>query len=360
LRGAALLGVLFVNLLTEWRVPLLAWITHFHTHDGVLNHAVDWIVGVAFEQKAYAIFGMLFGVGIAAQSRGGRPVTFFLRRFGVLFAMGALHYFLLFSGDILTLYALIGLLLIPARKLGPRALLALSALALIAHAASPQVLAPAGGTDREETIRQTLAIYAHGSLPAIVQYRVIELKETIFPLLAGSALRTVGLALLGMALWRGDWIQRAASHRARLGLAAAPLLVVGGASTAFEAYAAVHGMDLGRMGTLVSTLGVVPLALAYTCALLFAATAPRRAAWVRPLALLGRMTLTNYLVQSVVFGLVFYGYGLGRIGAWGALSTAVLGLAFGLLQIGMSALWLQHHPRGPMESLWRRLSYART
>lgn len=68
LRGLALLGIVLVNLLTEFRVPFLEYLQRFHTDQGAASHAVDWIVGVAIEQKAFAVMSTLFGVGIGAMS----------------------------------------------------------------------------------------------------------------------------------------------------------------------------------------------------------------------------------------------------------------------------------------------------
>ncbi len=358
LRGAALLGVLLVNLVTDFRVPLLAWITRFHTHDGALNHAADWVVGVGIEMKAYAIFGMLFGVGVAAQADSGRTTGFLIRRFGVLLAIGVIHCVFFFSGDILTLYGLLGFVLIPLRNLHPRTLFVASTLAILVHLSVPPYPVPAHGVNLEAAIRHAHDVYGHGSFGAILRYRLTDLRETILPLAARSAPRTLAMALFGMASWRVGWTRRPERHRALFGVASPILFFVGGAATAIDAYAAATGADLGRGRGVASSLGIVALGLAYASGLLFAATAERGAAILRPIARLGRMTLTSYLAQSAAFGLIFYGYGLGQYGSWGSAPAALLGIGFYAAQVAFANAWLRAHRQGPMEAVWRWLSYG--
>lgn len=359
LRGTALLGVLLVNLITEFRVPMLAWLVRFHTHTGSLNHAADWIVGVGIEGKAYAIFALLLGAGIAAQSQSGRTTVFFIRRFGALLAIGLIHIFSFFAGDILTLYALLGLTLIPFRNLPARGLFVASALAMLAHLTVPALPVPAHGVHIPSAILRSHVAYANGSFPALVGYRTTELREFIFPLLAGSALRTVAMILLGMASWRMGWTHSPQRYRARFAAAAPGLLVIGGAATAIEAYAAVTGIDLWRGRMIVGTLGIVALGLGYATTLLFAATGSLGAKLLRPIGRLGRMSLTSYLVQSIAFGFVFYGYGLGQYGVWGSAPVAVFGIVFYAAQVAFANVWLRRNKHGPVEGVWRRLSNGR-
>lgn len=358
LRGTALLGVLLVNLVSEFRVPLLAWLSRFHTHSGVLNHAADWIVGVGIESKAYAIFAMLFGVGIAAQASLDRPVSFFIRRFGALVVIGVIHLFFLFSGDILTLYGLLGLVLIPLRNMRPRVLLVASILAMLAHFAVPPLPVPARGVNLNGAIRQAMGVYAHGSFTEIFRYRLTEVRETIFPLLIGSIPRTLGMALFGMATWRLDWMRQPGHHRRLLYTVGPAMFLVGGAGTATEVYAVTTGSNLGHWWAVASTVGIVGLALAYAAGLLLVATTVRGAYILRPIARLGRMTLTNYLGQSVVFGMVFYGYGFGQYGIWGSAPVAALGIVIYAAQVALSNAWLRRHKDGPVEAVWRWISYG--
>src|ERR1700694_3424076 len=127
IRGIALFGVLLVNLNTGFRVSLAEHILTFHTDPGWLNHAVDNLIAGLVEFKAFTLFSFLFGVGVAiqaerAEQRGISPTRHLLRRFLVLLAIGLCHLLLVFNGDILTLYAICALLLIPVFRLPTPAL----------------------------------------------------------------------------------------------------------------------------------------------------------------------------------------------------------------------------------------------
>ncbi|HSY38844.1 MAG TPA: DUF418 domain-containing protein, partial [Polyangia bacterium] len=125
LRGLALFGVLMVNLQTQFRVSLFRFYYIFHTHPGYANLATDDAIRFLLEFKAFAIFSFLFGVGLAMfferTGRKGRqrPMRLLLRRLVVLLALGFLH-MLLWNGDILLGYAIVGLLVSPVLLAGPR------------------------------------------------------------------------------------------------------------------------------------------------------------------------------------------------------------------------------------------------
>jgi len=100
------------------------------------------------------------------------------------------------------------------------------------------------------------------------------------------------------------------------------------------------------------------LALAYVSALLLLLN-PQRAAWLSGLAATGRMALTNYLVQSIILGFIFYGYGFGMFGRMGSATAACIGVTIYLTQVQLSRLWLGRFQFGPFEWLWRSLTYGR-
>ena len=103
-RGLALLGVLQVNLLTEFRVSLFMDFVTRHTHAGWLNHFTDDVLSIALFMKAFALFSFLFGVGLGAQYEravaAGRPfLPFAMRRLAILLVIGTVHMFLIWNGD---------------------------------------------------------------------------------------------------------------------------------------------------------------------------------------------------------------------------------------------------------------------
>ncbi|MGH6608692.1 MAG: DUF418 domain-containing protein, partial [Burkholderiaceae bacterium] len=135
LRGAALLGVLLVNLEVGFRVSLFQQMLTPHTHAGWINYAVDLLIAWVFEFKAFTLFSFLFGAGVGVQTERAaahqhQPARFLARRFAVLLVIGLGHMLLIWNGDILTLYAVCGLLLIPLVAI-PARWLAVLGLAVI-------------------------------------------------------------------------------------------------------------------------------------------------------------------------------------------------------------------------------------
>ncbi len=334
LRGVALFGVLMVNLLGAFRVSLWAHILGTEPAEGAPGSVVAWLVAAAIEFKAFALFSFLFGAGTAMQVGRGAGARFLLRRFLVLAGFGLVHMVLLWNGDILVLYAVCGLALMVLLR-APDWMLGVAGLVLIVapHYVPLPVPFPDGATMRAQAALAQHA-YGQGAFGEMLAYRWRETGLLIVPLLLLSLPKTLGLMLWGAASWRrGLLVGRRGLWKAVL----AAGLAVGVAGLTAHVEAAAH----------------VPLALAYAAGILL---------WVKhaPLvAAAGQMALTNYLAQSVVFGAVFYGYGLGLFGKVGTAEAAAAGVAFYLVQLVASRWWLRRYRFGPCEWLWRSIGYGR-
>ncbi len=359
-RGAALFGVLMVNLVTDFRAPLVRYIALFHTEPGVLNRAVDLALGVAVESKAFALYAFLFGVGVALQASRVTPVAPFLtRRFAGLLALGVAHLTLVWNGDILTEYALCGLAMIPLVRRPPRVIVAAS-LACFALYAAPWPLRDVipHGAAMERVAAETVRAYRDGTWTEALAFRARETVALIVPLLLQVFPRTLGLALLGVAAWRSALGGGRETRTRALRITRAAGLSVGGVATVWAAVAATRGVSFGRYGRLVDLVSTVPLALGYGAALWLAAERPRWSSRLAPLAAVGRMSLTNYLAQSVIFTALFNGYGFGLYARLGPASAALVGVCVYAAQAAWSVAWLRRHPIGPVERLWRAWSYG--
>lgn len=362
LRGLALFGVLEVNLLTDFRVPLLSYLEKFHTHAGAANEAVDWVVGLALESKFLALFSLLFGAGLALQieARGGQPrgavAGFVLRRCAVLLALGLVHHTLVWNGDILALYGALGLALAPL-LLGPRWLVlpGAAALALVSMIFQPDWL-PHGARAQAE-IDEALRVYAGGDLGEILGYRLHESRVLIVPLLVSVSPRVASLLLLGAWASRRGLLRGSEGSGRLLGGVALVALPLGAVSTALQAHAATFRWSLGAFGGPVGYLATAGMGVGYGAALLLALRSARLRAWLSPVASLGRLSLSMYLLQSLVFVLVFQK--MGQIGRHGPAPVALFGVAVYALQVALAVVWLRRFRQGPFEALWRRLG-ART
>jgi uncharacterized protein len=367
-RGAALLGVLMINLQSDFRASLFTQILNFHTSPGWADRAVDVLNAWVFEFKAFTLFSFLFGVGVGVQTerlaaRGMNPSRFFVRRFTALLAIGLFHMFLIWNGDILTLYAVCGLLLIPFLKVSARGL-ALAGSALIVVSPFLPFFGDFFPTEAAMRAQAELAtrVYATGSFREIMALRASEAVHFIAPLLLNSLPRTLGLMSLGIAAWRGGALRNSPAQRKWL----YALLVVGGGLGALTTTLQVWSKEADQPPPAaldwLYPYSVILLAFGYGAGLWLWLYSPTndRVRWLpRLLAATGQMALSNYLAQSVIFSVLFYNSGFGLFGRMGSAAAALLGMSVFAAQLVFSDWWLGRFRFGPAEWLWRSLTYGR-
>jgi uncharacterized protein len=343
LRGLALFGVMAINIVFEFRVSIFEQFLPSNKITSPLDHAVEAFLDEFISLKAFALFSLLFGVGLAIQFdrlAAKRRAVLLLRRLMVLLAIGLVHLTLIWNGDILTEYALAGLVVLPF-LFGPRWLLATGGmlfLGLYLTLYLNRLLPLPDTTWLAGHVLEAGRVYGTGSFSEVLSFRIGELPVIallhiwVFP-------RTLALFLLGAFIWRTGVLQRAAANRE---------ILIGAVLTAL-----VLTVGAGR------ALATVTLAFAYGAFIIGVVTTQFGAKLLGWAAPLGRMAFTNYLAQSLIFGYAFYGYGFGFFGQLGA-STA---LAFGVVvygaQVIFSRWWLKRYNFGPLEWLWRTLMYGR-
>jgi uncharacterized protein len=363
LRGVALCGVLWVNLLTEFRVSLFQHLLVFHTHTGFLNEWIDLVTTWLVEFKAFTVLSFLFGVGIAIQAerageKGMRVSRFLLRRDSMLLLVGLCHMFLVWDGDILCLYAVCGLLAVPLIRLPPKALLLLG-IALIAMTFTSVAgsFIPSEAAMRAQADAST-PIYAHGTWHAILALRSREIAHFMVPLLIDSLPKTLGLSLLGVAAWRHGIFKQTRAHRSLLAVVFVGATLIGGLMTSLIFWAAIANRGLPWPSPISDGFSYIPLGLGLAAGMTLWLSYTCRGRVIEFLAAFGQMALTNYLFQSVIFGFIFYGYGLQWFGKLSPSGAAVIGIAVLVVQISVSHLWLLRFRFGPFEWLWRSMTYG--
>ncbi len=357
LRGFALFGIILVNApffsQSLWAEPAIG---------GVADLLAFWFTNAFASGKFFLIFSFLFGFGFAsmlarAEAEGRSLRGRFLRRLLGLFAFGALHAVFLFFGDILMLYALLGLPLWLCRGWPPRRLLALAgAVMAVAILCQTAALLAAVDPARAAPPPTLGAGYLGGFLDGAAQ-RVSELPETLaFGLLfngpAALAMFLAGLALSRMGAMPPD--PAALRRPARIALA------IGGiGSGTLMALALTAGPDDGPNEAAAWLVTAAFCALAPVLAFGMAATVLdlaqryRESLVVRLLASAGAATLTGYILHSVLLGAVFNGWGLGLYGALGPAACLGIGvLVFLAVALGIG-LWRRHFRYGPDEWLLR-------
>jgi uncharacterized protein len=366
LRGLALFGILVINLDTEFRVTFFEQFLP-PPASVPLDRAVAAFLKMAIEFKAFSLFAFLFGIGLAIQFEhlAGRSdrLMLLVRRLLALLAFGLIHLTLIWNGDILTEYALAGFVVLPL-LFASRGVLALSACAaLLFFLALPWLPISFGFPDRAWLIAHVAAareLYTHGTFSTILAFRVSEIPY-IAPLHAYVFSRTVALMLFGALVWRSGLIADASRHGKLLGGAAIVLTGLGALLTLLVSNALEPiGLALaGPAATLAATLLPVVLAIGYAAAAIWFVSCTRYRwllAWAAPV---GRMAFTNYITESVLLGLLFYGYGFGLMGRLGTAAGLAVALAVYSAQVLLSRWWLQSHLFGPLEWLWRTIMYGK-
>jgi uncharacterized protein len=378
-RGFALFGVLLVNMY-GFGADSIAW-------DGPLDRLAFTIMHVFFESKSWTLFCMLFGFGFAVQlqradARGVFILPTYLRRLFVLFAIGAAHT-LFYDGDILMLYAELGLLLLAVRRLPTRNLLLIAiGLMLIfplAHLATPdrqpagmeEIASVADARALFELERET-HVYVTGSFAEVAAYNASAIPAN--PLedfnWADSGLTAFAIFLLGFSIGRSGVLRDLPGHRAAIrrvrawglssGLAA---MAVVWYFTATEGYAVFRpqrpSLGVQFAGDLLFAFGATALAVGYAAALILAAQTPRGRTALAPLAGVGRLALTVYLTQTLMFTTLFYGYGLCQAYRLGPVAVTAWAVVIFAVQVVACQWWLKYFSFGPVEWLWRSLTYLK-
>ncbi|WP_194818689.1 DUF418 domain-containing protein [Nocardia sp. XZ_19_385] len=368
LRGFALFGILVTNVIVATTLFSFNG-TREHLqrqYDGPADHFVHAVIAALFEGRFYLLFAFLFGYSFtlqiaAAQRAGVSEKARLLRRCAALMAIGLAHVYLLWIGDILTLYAFLCLILIALRKLRPRTAVITGVVLYVTWTAL--MFLPGGdGSD----MYTALAMFI--DLPGLHADYVgspadtFDVQTSLFPgfllvIWLGQGVTSLAMFLFGMAAGKRGlfedpqtvrrWTPRVLVAGFGLGLPVSAVTFAG-AMNWFEPPSWWGGLQM-----LVAPL----MTFAYIAAVLVAARSLRTARFAAWLAPAGRMAASNYIVQSVVVMVLYTGYGFAladKVPPAGVVGLALLTFA---AQLVLSSWWLRHHPYGPVEWALRAATY---
>jgi uncharacterized protein len=377
LRGAALFGIIAANM-RGFSGPLGAYFDHRLMWTDATSRVAQGFVDLFIQGKFITLFAFMFGIGFAIQMEradrsGIASRIFYVRRLSILLLFGVLHFVFIWWGDILAPYALLGFVLMLFRKRSQKALLRWSAvlyawplllftLMFAAHSAGAPIPMPPPTTPEE--LQRIIGVYAAGSYSAIVGQNIKELPFMAFGLIFFYP-RVLGVFLFGLWVWREGIIRELPSKTALLRRCQTHGLWIG---LLFNALALAlkeifHPSPLApsAVGLIIGlslTIGVPAGSLFYASTVALLWEKMRWRARLRPFVAVGRMALSNYLLQSLVCTTLFYSWGFGLYGRVNPLLGFVPTIAIYAAQVALSVWWLRHFTSGPMEWLWRRLTYG--
>lgn len=402
LRGVAILGILVMNIYAfampfpAYSNPLLMGGTDS------LNLGTWFFTHIFFDQKFLSIFAMLFGAGIVmmtgrAAAKGAKYGRIFYRRQFWLLLIGALHAYLIWFGDILFMYAAIGMLAYLFRNRTPRTLviiacclLPVATLMMFGMGYQMQIFQAKAGDVAElvedgeeisteqqelldqwnqqrpmmaptaEDIRENVDIHL-SSYTEIAAFRIpnVVMMQVMGTLFFGLW-RVTALMLLGMALMKTGVLAAEKSIAFYRNM----LLVCYGIGLPITIYSAfdLYAHDFNALyafqaGGIANYFGSIIVGLGHIAAVMLLIRTGFAQNLLRRFAAVGRMALTNYLLHSVILTTVFYGYGLGLYGAVPRFQQMGFVVAVIALQLVLSTWWLARYRFGPVEWLWRSLTY---
>ncbi len=372
LRGFAIFGILLVNM---WVFSGSAWLTD--SFQGTLDQMSFRIIEWTAAGKFLNLFSFLFGVGFSLQLTRGRNARGFGARYGrrlaSLLLIGVGHGVLISWVDTLGGYAVLGALLVLCAWLSNRAILRVALGCLLL----PLLVAMAGSAGGDDSVLGRLAtplvtkqaerdVHRDGDYAAIVAGRLTFWKRVYStPSWYVSLLGTEFVMFLtGLYVGRRRLFERLPANIPKV-RAALPWLFMTGATLTWASTSseiAFNGLPFG-LGAPVQDrlffLGAVALSTAYAS---IVALATQSRIWrprFAPLAFVGRMALTNYLLQSVSCSFLFHPYGFGLYGMVGPAVGSAATVAIFAVQIALSGWWLRYARFGPVEWLWRSVTYLK-
>lgn len=349
---------------------------------------LDYLLYTLVDGKFYSIFSLLFGIGFVIQQRNLSNrnelfTSFFVRRMVVLLFIGSIHLVFIWFGDILTLYALMGLFLLFFKDLGDKSLISLAVIFLALPILNWMFMKLTGWSypdfffdlknDYWSSMGFPLVDYGTGVLgPDLALYVTTQNTTDFFymtvvnsldrigwVLKEGRAFKVLGIFLLGIFIGRRILSGTFFKNENQLRKIFVWGVIIGLPVSAFRTYIEFYQWGNESWDPIKHVsyfIGTVPLALGYVAGIaLIWLKKPTSLSWFQPV---GRMALSNYISQSIIGIALFYGVGFGLAGKLGFTLMFVAAILIFTFQIVISSWWLRHFQYGPLEWIWRRLSYG--
>lgn len=380
IRGFALFGILLANMAYFAAPSVYMVMTKTEWWPELWHQTAEVLILFFASGKFFTMFSFLFGLGFIiflqrVEQKTSRPRTIFFRRLVILFGIGLIHAFGLWYGDILIVYSVIGVLLFLFSRRKAKTVLKWAYLVLLIPVAAVLffvlVLSAQGGAAvsgaesaafAEERISGSLAAYGSGTFTEIMGQRAADysLMLTNYAFMVPIIL---SMFLFGVYIAKTGRFQQIS---AQLPFYKKIWLITLAIGLPFNILAVYSYVQLDSVGSGLWMAYYAGMAVGGPALCFFYMTSIillcQKKVWNRilsPLQAVGRLALSNYLIQSVVCTTIFYNYGFGLYGKLGPLFWVIITLVLFALQIWGSGLWLKTFQFGPAEWLWRSLTYGR-
>jgi uncharacterized protein len=363
MRGFAILGIFLTNMI-DFHSPMLylnPQIWWSSKADQTIYNLIDYFVQASF----YPLFAMLFGFGLMmmrenAIAKGNTFTLIALRRLSFLLFIGCMHAFFIWHGDILTNYAVFGIIALLFLGLSGRALFLTGVLTYLIPNFLLGLLLLIGSLVSQNTMSdfykhdeayKSVEAYQNGSFMEITAQRIYDWSQvnsldnliilffTIFPFL-----------LIGAGAAKLNWIRKAKDYHKQIKIILVILFISGGlikllpfaVRNIFSEY--VQDIFGGPLFAVSYALMIILLIEKY----------PQKLAVFQAV---GKLAFSNYLFQSIVATLIFYNYGLGLYSKISVGTGTLLAITIFIIQLFLSTFWVKKFHYGPIEWLWRSVTY---
>jgi uncharacterized protein len=365
IRGFCLLGILIANMIIFQYGIYGREVIHIFNPSRLDVATHQWLL-ILVEGSFMPIFMFLFGYSLfklreSLVSKGLKPGKPLVRRFLMLMALGLLHSILLWEGDILLTYGITGFCLLLFVKRKPRTLVIWGVILSVFIAGISYGLKDDTPKEKESTkqyVEQSISVYSEGTYLEVMDFRMnedpLDLPEAVIIILVFlMPLVLLPMFLFGIAAASKQWFHNPKRERRRYIWIATIMLPLG---ILLKSLAVLQPKS--AWSGLLTTAGAELLALGYIFSLaLVLSFLSRRSMIISAFEAVGRMSMTNYLMQSVICTTLFYGYGLGWFGKIGVLNGLLLAILLYSIQAIASSYLLRLFKNGPLERLLRMWTY---
>jgi uncharacterized protein len=373
LRGFALFGVLLVN--------VFGFNSSFFDFGGFYGLFTDSVNSGVFHfminyaaDKFIALFSFLFGIGFSImylkyQSNEKQFFNLYLRRLLVLMVIGIIHIVFFWAGDILFIYSIVGIILLLSRKLPSGLLLAISIIIFcfpviyialgVVFPFLPNALSAASNI----SIPEVVEIYSKGSVSEVFMLRLNEYYAFRNLNIFYYTPKIFSLFVMGYLFYKHKFLEKINLLKGKYFILGIILFVIGMLLNTYtvEIVGSITGGEANiyneTLYTAVFEIASIFLSGSYLFVILVLSQVAFFKIILKPLKYAGRMSLTNYLVASVFFSLLMYSYGFGKFGSFEPWQLVLFAVVFFAVQILISQMILKHFKYGPMEWVWRKLTY---